>query len=207
MTETNETKAEDTKALATKQNKAQLDQTMTIVNAAEINGVDMSGSEVIASGGVTKWVNLKAFMDNPNASDKEPVKGNGNAFAGALLSREEIPVKDTDSGELKADGTKVRFYYTLRLVSPCPVSYKDENKDDVEEIALPGEVVAIGERHHLRPLRALCEDGGYYIMVIKPHSRVKISKTQTMWTFDLVKKTVRPPMKMQVLAPGQKVPF
>src|SRR5512136_2179513 len=168
----NETKPE-TKALTTKQ--AAADQAMQIAQSAgiDLTTFDMGGAEVIQSGGLTKWVDLRKFMGDPKAGDKEAVAGNGQAFAGVLLSRQEIPVKDTDSGEVRADGTKVRFYYLLRLISPCPVAYKDENKDDVEEIAEPGEIVAIGERNKLMPMRELCEDGGVYAMVIKPHSRIK----------------------------------
>lgn len=185
-----------------------LDQTQAIVAAAGVDAsLDMTGAEVIQSGGLTKWVDLRKFMADPKAGDKEAVAGTGAAFAGALLSRQEIPVKDTDSGEVKADGTKVRFYYLLRLVSPCPVAYKDENKNDVEEVAQPGEIVAIGERDKLRPLRDLCEDGGLYVIVIKPHSRIKIGGGHTMWTFDLVKKTLRQPAKLTVLSAGQKAPF
>lgn len=187
-----------------------IDQAAGIVKAAKIDlpDFDMEGSEVIQSGGVTKWVDLRKFQANPEAGDKEAVKGNGKAFAGALLSRQEIEVDDSESGETKADGTKVRFFYLLRLVGPCPVSYKDENKDTIEEEAQPGEIVAIGERHHLRPLRELCDDGGLYVLVIKPHSRVKIGANRTMWTFDVVKKTLRLPMKMQIIPSKlEKAPF
>jgi len=185
----------------------QLDQSQAVITAAniDINEIDMSGAEVIQSGGVTKWVDLRSFQGDPKAGDKEAVNGNGKAFAGVLLSRQEIPVGEKDSGEVKADGTKVRFYYLLRLVAPCPVSYKDANKDTIEEVAEPGEIVAIGERDKLRPLRELTEDGGVYVCAIKPHSRIKIGGGHTMWTFDIVKKTIRPPMKMQIIPP--KAPF
>lgn len=186
----------------------QIDQTTAVVRAADIGAeFDMSGAESIQSGGVTKWVDLTKFMDNPKAGDKEAVKGNGKAFAGALLSRQEIPVSEKESGEVRADGTKVRFYYLFRLVSSCPVSYKDENKDTITEEAQPGEIVALGERDKLKPLRDLCDDGGLYVIVVKPHSRIKIGGGHTMWTFDLVKKTLRNPAKVQLLSPGEKAPF
>lgn len=196
---------EESKALV--KNAAQMDPAMSVVSAAGIDLSDMEGAEVIQSGGLTKWVDLRAFMADPKASDKEPVTGNGKAFAGVLLSREEIPVGDKESGEVKADGTKVRFYYLLRLVSECPVAYKDENKDDVEEIAQPGDIVAIGERSKLMPLRALCDDGGVYVLAIKPHSRIKIGGGHTMWTFDVVKKTIRSPAKLQIIPAKEKAPF
>jgi len=181
---------------------SKLDQTAALIKAAGVNMDDFGGmdnAEVIQSGGVTKWVDLRKFQVNPAAKDKEPVMGNGKAFAGALLSRQEIEVDDDESGEVKADGTKVRFFYLLRLLAPCPVTYKDENKETLEEDAEAGEIVAIGERHHWKPLRELCEDGGLYVLAIKPHSRIKISATRTMWTFDVVKKTLRAPVKMQVI--------
>jgi hypothetical protein len=198
---------EESKALAKAGAAAQLDQTMTVVKAAGIDAatVDMDGAETISMGGVTKWVDLRAFQEDPNAAQNKPVKGNGKAFAGALLSRQEIEVSDSESGEVKADGTKVRFFYLLRLAAPCPVTYKNEEKETIEETAEVGEIVAIGERHHLRPLRELCEDGGLYVLVIQPHSRIKIGGGQTMWTFNIVKKTVRPPVKMQVIP--AKAPF
>ena len=185
-----------------------LDQTAALIASAAIDGsLDMGGSEIIQSGGLTKWVDLRAFMADPKVGDKEAVAGNGSAFAGALLSREEIPVSDKENGEVKSDGTKVRFYYLLRLVSPCPVAYKDENKEPVEEIAQPGEIVAIGERSKLLPLRGLCSDGGLYVIVIRPHSRIKIGGGHTMWTFDLLKKTLRAPAKLTVMQSGEKSPF
>ncbi len=187
---------------------SKLDQTAALIKAAGVDMEDFGGmenAEVIQSGGVTKWVDLRKFQVNPAAKDKEPVLGNGKAFAGALLSRQEIEVDDDESGEVKADGTKVRFFYLLRLLAPCPVTYKDENKETIEEDAEAGEIVAIGERHHLKPLRELCEDGGLYVLAIKPHSRIKISATRTMWTFDVVKKTLRAPVKMQVIP--AKAPF
>jgi len=187
---------------------SKLDQTAALIKAAGVNMDDFGGmdnAEVIQSGGVTKWVDLRKFQVNPAAKDKEPVMGNGKAFAGALLSRQEIEVDEDESGEVKADGTKVRFFYLLRLLAPCPVTYKDENKETIEEDAEAGEIVAIGERHHLKPLRELCEDGGLYVLAIKPHSRIKISATRTMWTFDVVKKTLRAPVKMQVIP--AKTPF
>lgn len=198
---------EESKALTKAGTGTQLDQTMAVVKAANIDvgTVDMDGAETISMGGVTKWVDLRAFQEDPNAAQNKPVKGNGKAFAGALLSRQEIEVSDSESGEVKADGTKVRFFYLLRLAAPCPVTYKNEEKETIEETAEVGEIVAIGERHHLRPLRDLCEDGGLYVLVIQPHSRIKIGGGQTMWTFNIVKKTVRPPVKMQVIP--AKAPF
>jgi hypothetical protein len=199
--------SDESKALAKTATAQSLDQTRQIVKAAEIDlsTVDMEGAETISMGGVTKWVDLKQFQVDPTAPQGVPVKGNGKAFAGALLSRQEIEVDEDESGEVKADGHKVRFFYLLRLAAPCPVSYKNEDKETVEEIAEVGEIVAIGERHHLRPLRELCEDGGLYVLVIQPHSRVKIGKVQTMWTFNIVKKTLRQPVKMQVIP--AKAPF
>lgn len=182
---------------------SQLDQTAAVVKASglDLTTFDMADAETIQTGGITKWVDLTAFQVNPNAAQNEAVQGNGRAFAGALLSRQEIegPV-DKETGEVK-----IRYFYLLRLVAPCPVSYKDENKDEINEEAQPGEIVAIGERHGLKPLADLCTDGGLYVVVIKPHSRVKIGGGHTMWTFDVVKKTLRQPVKMQIIP--QKAPF
>lgn len=201
--------AEEKPSTALAKTTGQLDQTMQVVTASGIDlaEFDMAGAETIQMGGITKWVDLTKFQQDPEAAQGVPVKGNGKAFAGALLSRQEIEVADDESGELKNDGTKVRFFYLLRLVAPCPVTYKDDNKDTIEEEAQPGEIVAIGERHHLKPLRDLCDDGGLYVVVIKPHSRVKIGGKKTMWTFDVVKKTLRQPVKMQIIPAKEKAPF
>lgn len=188
----------DTKALSIAPKT--IDQTSAMLQAAGLDASmanELQGAEVIQSGGVTKWVDLKAFQANPDVGDKDPVAGNGKAFAGALLGCQEI---EDDNGEPNNEGVKVRRYYLLRLLSQCPVSYQDENKETVEEVAQPGEIVAIGERAKLAPLRALCEDGGLYALIIKPHSRIKIRGGRTMWTFDVVKKTVRPPVKMTVVS-------
>ena len=177
--------------------KTQIDSVAAVVKASgmDLTEFDMGDAESIQSGGITKWIDLKQFQVDPAAAQNAAVKGNGKAFAGALLSRQEIEDKpDKDTGEVK-----IRYFYLLRLVAPCPVSYKDENKDEVKEVAQAGEIVAIGERHGLKPLADLCNDGGLYIIAIKPHSRVKIGGGQTMWTFDVVKKTLRAPVKMQVI--------
>jgi len=197
--------SKDSKAMPhTKKVTAEIDQVKAVVKASGIDesAFDMSGAESIQTGGITKWIDLAEFQVNPEAGQQEAVKGNGKAFAGALLSRQEI-----ENGIDKVTGeVKIRYFYLLRLVAPCPVTYKDDNKDEVHEIAPEGEIVAIGERHSLKPLADLCTDGGLYILAIKPHSRVKISGGHTMWTFDVVKKTLRAPVKMQTVS-AEKAPF
>lgn len=164
--------------------------------SAELEGVNFEGAEVIATGGVTKWVDLREFMDDPDAGDKDPVKGNGKTFAGVLLSRERFGGEET-----AVEDKKVRHFYRLRLVAPCPVVFKDENKDEISEIAKVGEIVCIGERHHLKLLQPLCEDGGEYLIAIRPNSRIAIGGGQTLWTFDVVKKTLVAPTKAVQAAP------
>lgn len=171
--------------------------TAELLKSMGMNPNEMGGLEQVQSGGITKWLDLRAFQMDPEAPREKPVKGNGNAFAGGLLGRQEIEVDDNEQGELNADGVKVRYFYMLKLMSPCPVAYKDEEKKEVREVAQPGEIIAVGERHALKALRELCDDGGVYVIVIRPHSRIKVAATRTMWTFDMFKQTIRPPMKVK----------
>lgn len=166
-----------------------------LMGSIGISPEEAQGLEQVQSGGLTKWIDLRAFQVDPDAPREKPVKGNGQAFAGGLLGMQEI--EDEESGELNADGIKVRYFYNIKLMTPCPVAYKNENKEEVTEIAQPGEIIAVGERHALRGLRELATDGGLYVVVIRPHSRIKVSPSRTMWTFDMWKKVVRPPMKVK----------
>lgn len=174
--------------------------------AAKLGEGKDGGYEVIQTGGLTKWIDLTKFQVDPNASEKKPVKGNGRYIEAILLDRQEIPVGDKEAGELNADGVKVRFFYNVRLLTPCPVSYKDENKTKVEEIAPAGEVIAIGERHKLAMLRQWVGDGGVYQILIQPHSRIKVGGGRTMWTFFVGRKVLRQPafVRAEVV---QKPPF
>jgi hypothetical protein len=165
---------------------------------------EAQGLEQVQSGGLTKWIDLRRFQVDPEAPREKPVKGGGEfkAFAGGLLGIEEIEVDEGEQGEINADGVKVRYFYNIKLMTPCPVAYKNENKEEVKEIAQPGEIIAVGERHALRGMRELATDGGLYVVVIKPHSRIKVSPTRTMWTFDMWKRTIRPPMKVKAELTG-----
>lgn len=166
-------------------------------------GMESDGMEQIQSGGITKWVDLREFQTDPNCPREKPVKGNGKGFGGFLLGVQEI--EDEDSGEPNADGVKVRHFYTIKLAGPCPVSYKNEEKVEVKEIAQQGEIVAIGERHALRGLRELATDGGVYLIAIQPDSRIKVGNGRTMWTFNMWKRVVKAPAKVTVVS--EKPPF
>ena len=166
-----------------------------LVTEMGLTAADAEGLETISTGGISKWINMKAFQDDPLAGQNAVVKGNGRSFAGFLIGRHEI---EDEKGEENAEGVKVRHFYTIRLTAECPVEYKDENGMKVEETAYAGEVVQIGERHQLKPLRNLADDGGLYWVLITPHSRVRIPGNQTMWTFGVQKKTFRPAARMIV---------
>lgn len=170
-----------------------------------ISGDEAQGFEQTQSGGVTRWLNLKAFMADPSAPQNKAVKGNGKAFGGLLLGRQDIEVDDDQSGELNADGQKVRYFYTLKLISPCPVTHKDDSGQTVETIAEKGDIIAIGERFSLRKWRELCDNGGLYAVVVQPHSRINVGGGHTMWTFATWEKELRRPMKVK--AELVKTPF
>lgn len=159
--------------------------------------------EKVQSGGVTKWLDLAKFMADPKTPQGEPCKANGKFFAGGLLGVQEM--EDEDAKEENADGVKVRYFYNLKLITPCPVTWKNENGERIEEEAQPGDIIAVGERHSLKEMRTMATDGGVYVVVIKPHSRIKINPKQTMWTFDMWRKVVRPAVK--IVSQGQPVPF
>ena len=172
-------------------------------------GIDASDFVQTQTGGVTKWIDLKKFQEDPDAPDGRPVKGNGNVFAGTLMSRQEFDVDEEESGIEREDGSKYRNVYFLRLIAPCPVTWQDEEKNAHEGMAERGDIVAIGERHQLRKWRDLVDGGGEFIVIARPHSRIKISKVRTMWTFDTWQKTVRnPPPKLIVQQPTlPRAPF
>ncbi len=206
QTESKEAKKVDNgKAIAKK-----VDPGIEVANALKDLGFgDMSEAplEQIKSGGIQKWLNLKAFQADPNAPQNKAVAATGKMFAGILIGRQEIEVDDDEAGELNADGHKVRFFYNLRLVTPAPVTFKDDSGASQEGEAKPGDIIAVGERHTLKDMRALSEDGGTYCIVIKPHSRISIGRGQTMWTFDMWKKTLRPPMKISADVKLPRTPF
>lgn len=180
----------DTKSLT---KKAEAEGMTGLMAKLGLEGSEMEGFEPATVGGLTKWIDLKSFQTDPNAAQSTAVKGTGGGFAGILLTRQEMA---DDNGEPNANGERVRFFYTLRLVAPCPVTYKDEDKVEQKETAQAGDIVAIGERHHLKQWRELCDDGGIYAVVVRPHSRIKIGGGHTMWTFDTWKKVVKAPMKI-----------
>jgi len=180
--------------------------TALLLKTLGFEGEDAAGFEQTQSGGITRWLDLKSFQADPNAPQNKPVKGNGKAFAGILLGRQEIEVGDDESGEVNADGIKVRYSYSLKLMSPCPATYKDDG-ETIAVIAQPGEIISVGERFTLRKWRDLCENGGVYAVVVRPHSRIRVGGGHTMWTFDTFEKTLRPPINLRAELVAAKAPF
>jgi len=174
-------------------------ETAALLRGLGLDPKAIEGYEQTQDGGITKWVDLKAFQLDPAAGNSDAVKGNGKAFAGYLIGRHEI--EDQENGEPNEDGVPVRHFYSIRLVSPCPVSYKNEQGERVREEAKAGEIVAIGERYALRDLRAWSDDahaGAVYQIVLQPHSRIKVKGgARAMWTFRVFRNVVRPPMKVR----------
>lgn len=155
---------------------------------------DIAEVEQTQMGGVTLWIDLKQFQEDPAAPNNKAVKGNGKGWGGFLVGLNDIEVdEDNLSGAepRPSDGVMVRYFYTIQLTTTCPVVFKDENKVEQSRIAQPGEIVAIGERHQLKQWRPLIDDGGLYWYAVQPHSRIKIGGPNTMWTFNLYKRIVR----------------
>jgi hypothetical protein len=144
-----------------------------MLHSAGLSVADATQFEIVATAGQTKWVNLQQFL--------EPA-WSGKTFVGVLIARKSIP----DAKKTNPDGTpQRRYYYLLQLVSPCPVSYSDENGDGVDEVAQPGEIVALGERSKLEILGDLIAQGGVQMVMIRPNAPIAIGHSQTMWTFDI----------------------
>lgn len=158
------------------------------------------GYDVIQVGGTTKWVDMEAFAEE-GAGRNEPCKSNGRIIEGVLLGKQGIDAIDPRTKEIVH-----RYFFNFQLLSPCPVNYKDEDGSDIEEDAMPGDIVALGERSKLAFLHQLCDDGGMYQLRIVPHSRIPIGGGQTLWTFNIGKKVLRMPSP-QLVARGEKAPF
>jgi hypothetical protein len=171
---------------------------------ADLQKMSEGGYDIIQTGGTTRWVNLRMFQEDPGTPQGKPAKGNGMFIEGVLLDRQEIA---DDKGEENQDGELVRNFYNIRLLNTCPVSYKDDNKVTVEEIAVAGDVVAIGERSKLSMFRQWSEDGGLYQVIIQPHSRIAIGGGHTMWTFNVGRKILRPAMKVRAEIVGKNASF
>lgn len=170
-------------------------ETTAMLKQLGFSASEIEGFEQVQTGGVSKWLNLRAFQEDPNAAQNKAVNGNGKAFAGLLLGRQEIV--DEEGSETNADGVAVRYFYTLRLISPCPVTVKNEEGHTEEQVAQPGEIINVGERHALKALKEWSEDGGQYIVAVRPHSRIKVAGSRTMWTFDVHRRVMRPPMRVK----------
>jgi len=150
--------------------------------------------EQIQTGGQDRWVHLEAFLEDPAA--KGPAHANGSVFAGVLTGKTEVEVGDDEpGGEDLPDGRRVRYFYTLVLRSPCPVMWREGGKGGSIQTAIAevGTAVNIGERTKLRILRPLTEDGGQYLVVIKPDEKINVGRPQPMWTFGVWKKVLRQP--------------
>lgn len=149
--------------------------TLAKTDLTQAAGISVDDLEVVQTGGILKWIDLSPFADDENWRSK--------AFAGVLVGMDSIPMPEG----------KDREYYLIRLVSPCPVTYRDEDRTNVAEVAQAGEIVALAHRDKLRTLRDMATDGGTYLVVIRPHSKIKIGGGHTMWTFDIARKVIMPP--------------
>lgn len=157
--------------------------------------------EHVQQGGVTKWLDMKKYMVDPTIAQNMPAGANGDFFAGLLLGRHEI---EDEKGEENADGVLVRHFYTIKLATPAHCYYKDEDNKPVSMEAKPLDIIALGERHSLRALREWAADGGTYLVIIKPHSRIRIGGQQTMWTFEVKRIVINsPPPKVEVIPPAR----
>lgn len=160
------------------------------------------GFEVVQVGGETKWVDLEQFQEE-GAEAGKPCKGNGRMIEGTLMGVQEIEALNTRTKEIEK-----RFFYNIQLTKPCPVTYKNEDNVDVQEDAQPGDIVALGERSKLAFLHDLATDGGIYQVRIIPHSKIGIGGGQTLWTFNIGKKVLRPaPQRTELVRVVEKAPF
>lgn len=159
------------------------------------------GYDIVQTGGQTKWVDMNGFVPE-GTGQNDPCKGNGRFIEGVLVGMQPIEVLDRRTKELVT-----RYFYNIQLMKPCPVTYKDEDGSDIEEEAQAGEIVALGERAKLAPLREWATDGGVYQLKIVPHSKIPIDNNQTLWTFNIGRKILRQPNPELVVRNKANVPF
>lgn len=171
---------------------------------------DLRGFEQTASGDLTKWFDLRAMMEDPSIPDKLPAKAKPNVgFAGVLLGMGEMQVDPNEAGaeEIEDEETgevrSVRYFYFVRLISTCPVSWKNDNNEDKTAVAQPGEIIAVGERFAFKKWRALATDGGVYQVVVQPVERRRLRRNpkRCMWHFNVWEKTLKPAAKLMVTTP------
>lgn len=171
-TETNKTKATESKALDKAKKENALIQFMP------------EDYEVVATGEITKWVDMSddgMFTPDDEGAEAQPI-----IIEGVLLSRESIEDEDDDGNPI------VRYFYNVRTMRPVPVKYKDEDKVEVTEIAQPGDIVAIGGRAKLEMLNKWATDGGIHQIFLRPTKKIKIGRGRQMWLFDIGHKLIRP---------------
>lgn len=139
--------------------------------SASQNSIDTSPAEkwaVVSIAGPAKWIDLEKFSKGKSWE--------GKSFTAALLTRNSyVDVKG-----------KLCGYYTLQLISSCPITYDDEDGERIEGIAEPGDLVQLRERAKLTKLSELLDIPGLHLLAIKPHSPISIGSGQTMWTFDIL---------------------
>lgn len=159
---------------------AQMTETDTALTESGLSPTEIEGFEQTQSGGIRKWVELVP----------------GRVLAGVLMSRQQVEDEE---------GAKVS--YSIRLVRPYLIKYKNEAGTKLEEEAQPGEIVHLGERHTLTGLASWCDDGGLYAVAIRPHSKIPVGGGRTMWTFDIWRKVLRAAPARAEIVPSKGLPF
>lgn len=146
-----------------------------------VQTLSKAGYDVVESGEILKWV---ALDDSGTFTDDE---GNTHPIVieGVLIGREVIRDEDDDGEE------RERHAFSIRIIRPCPVEYKDENGSKVQEVAQPGEIVTMSSRERLKKLEGWVDDGGVHQVFIKPTRKVKIGKGRTMWLFAVGEKLLK----------------
>jgi hypothetical protein len=177
-----------------------------VLSKLGLKPADLEGFEQTSSGEITKWFDLRQMMEDPKVSDKSPAKAKPNSFfGGVLMGVSEMKVDEGESGaeeitdEETGEVRTVRYFYFLRLTTPCPVTWKDDEGKEHSGTANPGDIIAVGERFAFKKWRQLVADGSYYV-IVQPTARRPLRKNpkRLMWNFNVWEKCLKLHPKLRV---------
>jgi len=126
---------------------------------------------------------------NANDSAGWVAKVKGNVVYGALLGR----FTRSDGGMVADDGsgTTVRHFYQVKLLQPCKLSVKEEDRDANDEstftrTAKKGDVVNLDENKGVEGLADAVKEGGFQFCWVKYLGKIPQAKNRgrKFWNID-----------------------
>lgn len=77
---------------------------------------------------------------------------------------------------------KIQYFYQIQLTEPLKAWRKPNKEDPAEEVQCEaGETVCIDEKHKLKCLQDIIDDGAKYSVVIHVEDQIDLDNQQTMW--------------------------